>query len=165
MKILILLLCLPLSATGQIFKCSDKDNTVFSDSPCGKNAELIEVEVPQRNNMQLSNQKIGKLADELHTTRRTRELTNRVTRQRHHLEKINKNYRATQDKLQEELNKVNAEKQRYKRKYAPLQESRLKDKAKDLRERLVDAQRKYQSDKASALAELNESIRQQDQYE
>jgi vacuolar-type H+-ATPase subunit I/STV1 len=165
MKILILLLCLPLSATGQIFKCSDKDNTVFSDSPCGKNAELIEVEVPQRNNMQLSNQKIGKLADELHTTRRKRELNNRVTRERHHLEKINKNYQATQDKLQEELNKVNAEKQRYKRKYAPLQESRLKDKAKDIREKLADARRKYHSDEAAAKAALNEAIRQKAQFE
>ena len=69
------------------------------------------------------------------------------------------------DQRQEELNKVNAEKQRYKRKYAPLQESRLKDKAKDIREKLADARRKYHSDEAAAKAALNESIRQKAQFE
>jgi len=166
MKYISALLCITLfssTAAAQIFQCLEDDTSVFSDSPCGKNSKVIQVDAPRRNNMQLSTPNASQLADEMHSSRKKRELKNSISRQRHRLKNLKNNYADRRNELQKELDKVESVKKLYKRGGSSLQRKQLRHSEKRIREKLSDLEGRYRSNEASAKSALKESMRKQEE--
>ena len=164
MKFISALLCITLfssTAAAQIFQCREGDTSVFSDSPCGKNSKVIQVDAPKRNNMQLSTPNTAQLADDMHSSRKKRELKNSISRQRHRLKNLQSNYAAQRNELQQALRKVRSVRNLYKRGGSALQQRQLSHTEKRIREKLSGLERSYRSSEASAKSALKDSIRKQ----
>lgn len=167
MKYISALLCITLfssTAAAQIFQCLEGDTSVFSDSPCGKHSKVIQVDVPKRNNMQLSTQETVQLADEMHDARRKKELANSIKRKRQRINKMTTTYPAKHYQLEDELIKVKEELRQYKRGASRFKRNQILDKEQAIRAKITTTRRRYESDKQLAELSLEASIRELAEY-
>ncbi len=108
MKLLLTLL-LPLLLTAfyaraDVYRCQQGDKVIFSDVPCGDNAEAIELKQPASSGTRLSNDAIEAVSESLAKDRAQRELERDIESQRQRIEDLQDKYAQRLEDLQTQLN-------------------------------------------------------------
>ncbi|MDX1692216.1 MAG: DUF4124 domain-containing protein [Ketobacteraceae bacterium] len=103
MKSALVILLLPLLAHAEIYHCQENGKEVFSDSPCGTEARVIEVQSPGKTGTQLSNESMKAVSKALEKDRQKRELDRAVENQRIKIDQIREKFREKLDKLNAKL--------------------------------------------------------------
>ena len=161
MKAFIILFFIPLCASAEIYKCIDKGQTIFSDSPCGDNAKKIHIEPQVNNGYELSNSKLEKLADDMQSDRLKKELEHQIEKQLDRIEAIETTYLKTISSLESELRELKAAKRDYKWSGNEYKRKNYYKKKNESDGEIASTKRKYKSDRRLAYIELNELKRRQ----
>lgn len=155
MRAFIFFLFLPVCVSAEIFQCVNNGQTTFSDTPCGDDAKLIHVEPPARHGSKLSNRKLGKLADDMHSERMKRELENQIERQFNHIENIESAYLDKVNVLESELRELEAARNDYKWSGNKYKRKNYNKEKREIQDKISSTKRKYKSDRRLAYIELS----------
>ncbi|MBL4867900.1 MAG: DUF4124 domain-containing protein [Pseudomonadales bacterium] len=156
MKILgLLILLLPVLVQAEIYKCSDNDRVVYSDSPCGKEVEMIDVEeLTKSKGVRFSSDDIKIIGNLLGKERKRIELDRSITKQENKIDKIIDEYSRKTKDLKTELAELNKTKNTaswvkhsYKKEQYYEEKTRLNDEVKEVR-------RSYKTEKEKAYNKL-----------
>jgi len=151
---------------AEVYKCIEDGRTIFSDSPCGDSAVVVDVSISkQKTGAQFSNQAMDELGSQLGKERRTAELAREITRAEQNINDILDNYNLEKARLEREL----AE-HRQKKYYNNWKSHRyLRDEyyetQQDLRNQLRAARREYKAEREKAYNKLASLRREQNQLQ
>lgn len=164
MKPALILLLLPMLASAEIFKCTQNGQTQFSDSPCGKDASIITIDVAEIQGYQFSNSNLKKLADKMHEDRMRKDLDNRIERQRAIISQIESDHSKRVNDLEQKLNELKSAKNDYKWRGTEEKRQQYYDLRDEIDIELDLAKREYDSEIRKAQLELSDLLRKRERY-
>ena len=160
------LLSLPLfsvPAQAEVYKCISGDRTVFADSPCGENAEVIDVSASmQQTGTQFSNDEIDALGSQLGKKRRQQELERDIARIQREINDILDDYNLKKAHLERELAEHKQRKYYFNWKHHHYQRDKYYEKRRELKNEIKAADREFKADREKAYNKLSSLRRERD---
>ncbi len=155
-------------AFAEIYKCVVNGKTTFSDSTCGDNAKVIEMEVSPRSKPSVDsgmmNQKMKAITKELSHDRRKREVESGIERQERDIERLRKKHNAQIKKLDKALAQAKSDYNRsWSNSSAQYKRDDYYDRKEALRNEIKETNRRYYDELRSAKGKLSRLRKEQRQ--
>ncbi len=140
---------------AEIYKCTSGGKTVFSDQPCGEEAEIIDVsESTKKTGTQFSNDEMQSLGNSMGKERRQEELDLAISRQEREIQNIIDSYTSTRARLDEELTNHRSSADRENWHNHPYKKDKYYKKDKQIRDQIDHVYRQYRADREKAYNRL-----------
>ncbi|MBV1884404.1 MAG: DUF4124 domain-containing protein [Pseudomonadales bacterium] len=143
-KRVLLLLLFPLVVQAEIYKCTDNEQTVYSDSPCGTGEEIIDLhDLVQPTGARFSTDEMDALGQSLGKERKTKELSRSIKEQQRKIDNLVDNYTAKTKQLKAELRVLNDKKNTASWKAHPYKKEQYYDKKQILNDKIKELRQSY----------------------
>ena len=160
-KLLFLLLLASLPANSEIYKCKVNGKTIFSDTPCGDSAVVVDVkEATKPTGTQFSDPDMQSLGNKMGKERRLEELTRAISKQQKHIEKLHVNYNNQRTRLENDLARHRERKDSSTWRNHAYKREKYYEKERTLRNKINQIYREYKADREQAYNKLS-SLKEQ----